>query len=121
MKKIIIYQAGIELNVKPFDCAAMKIIDQALPIISKVKVWGDEIYFDIGIDVPVQSATADVDVGDVAYWPECQCLCIFFGRTPMSINDKPVSASEVVILGTIDNLNPAALRTVGPGSTIRIC
>ena len=121
MKKIIIYQAGIELNVKSIASPAVRIIDQALPIISKVKVWGDEIYFNINIHAPVQLATADVEVGDIAYWPEGQCLCIFFGRTPMSIDDKPVPASEVVILGTIDNLNPEALRAVGPGSSIRVC
>ena len=55
-------------------------------------------FFYISI-VKSKRPTMDVSVGDIAYWPEGKCLCIFFGRTPASTDDKPVPASEVVIDG----------------------
>lgn len=120
MKKIIIFQAGIELRVRTIDCPALQKIDQALPISSRVKVWGDEIYFNIGVDASAEGATIDIEAGDVAYWPEGRCLCIFFGKTPMSISDKPVPASEVVIVGKTD-VDPEMLRKVGPETKITVC
>jgi len=120
MKKIIINQEGIELEVKPIDCPALRAIDRVLPVTSRVKVWGDEIYFDINVAAPAEGATIDVNVGDVAYWPESRCLCLFFGKTPMSVTNKPVPAGEVVIVGKTA-LNPESLRKVGPGSRIMVC
>lgn len=120
MKKILIRQAGIEIAVKPVDSPALREIDKALPITSKVKVWGDEIYFDINIKAPPDGATIDVEAGDIAYWPEGKSLCIFFGKTPISIGDKPLPASKVVIIGKIDP-DFEALCSVGPESKIMVC
>ncbi len=106
------------LKITPIDNATNKAIDKALPIKSKAQTWGNEIYFDTGIDAPVDGATMDVAVGDLAYWPEGKCLCIFFGRTPMSGSDKPVSASEVVIVGKIGNIDIELLRSVKDGDKI---
>jgi hypothetical protein len=82
-----------------------------------VKTWGDEIYFDTEIVAPVQEATMNVAVGDIVYWPNGRCLCIFFGPTPASSHDKPVPASEVVIIGK-SSLDPVMLRRVKPGFNI---
>lgn len=117
MKKIKI--GNIELDVKALDNATVKEIDKNLPIESKVKTWGDEIYFDTGITAPAQGATLDVGIGDIAYWPEGKCLCIFFGPTPASSGDKPVPASEVVIVGKTD-ADPDLLRKVKSGSKIEV-
>lgn len=110
---------GIELKVEFLDNPTAKKIKDSLPIESKVMTWGDEIYFDTGIIAPVQGATVDVAVGDIAYWPEGKCLCIFFGKTPASPDDKPVPASEVVVVGKAP-VNPALLRKVKPGSKIQV-
>ncbi len=121
MKKIKIEGADtkIELEVESLNNAAANKIDAALPIESKAKTWGDEIYFDTGITAPAQGATLDVAVGDVAYWPDGKSLCIFFGRTPASSSSKPAPASEVVIVAKA-TVNPELLRKVKPGSRIII-
>ena len=121
MKKIKIEtkDARIELDVKPADNDAAKKISGVLPIESTVKTWGDEIYFDTGITAPAGGGTLDVAAGDLAYWPDGKCLCIFFGRTPASSDDKPVPASEVVIVGKV-SLDAAILRKVKSGSKITI-
>jgi len=72
-----------------------------LPITAEAQTWGHEIYFEIPVKCQPENATVDVEVGDIAYWPEGACLCIFFGRTPASTNDKPKPASEVNIVGKI--------------------
>ena len=43
-----------------------------------------------------------MEVGEVAYWPPGQALCIFFGPTPASVGDEPRAASPVNPLGSID-------------------
>ena len=48
---------------------ATRIID-ALPIEGSVNVWGDEIYFEVPLSLEQEpDASADVAVGDLAYWP----------------------------------------------------
>jgi hypothetical protein len=38
---------------------------------------------------------------DVAYWPEGRAICLFFGLTPISKNDKILAYSPVNIVGKI--------------------
>lgn len=79
---------------------AQEIISR-LPLASNVSIWGNEIYFDIGFKASAEAATMEVCIGDVAYWPQGKCLCIFFGPTPASTTNIPVPASPVVIVGKI--------------------
>jgi hypothetical protein len=72
---------------------------QKLPIESTVSRWGDELYFEVGCEFPAENPTHDVNIGDIAFWAEGKCLCVFFGRTPASVVDKPVPEKPVVIVG----------------------
>ena len=121
MQKILIgsEKERIEISTESFDNPTAEKISLSLPLRSKVKTWGDEIYFDTNITAPVQDATLDVNIGDIAYWPDGKCLCIFFGRTPASHDEKPVPASEVVIVGRA-NVDRDLLRRVKPGTTIKV-
>lgn len=121
MKKITVESSEIkiDLTLEFLDNPTAKKISASLPIESRVKTWGDEIYFDTGIIAPVEDATVSVEVGDIAYWPEGRCLCIFFGPTPISKTDKPVPASKVVIIGKT-SVEPNLLRKVRTGAKIRV-
>lgn len=91
----------------------------ALPIESRVNTWGDEFYFNAGLNIPPgKGLTTDLNVGDLGYWPEGDCLCVFFGRTPMSTSDKPVPASGVYIVGRLI-ADPAICKTVKNPGKIR--
>ena len=81
------------------DSLTAREITEKLPVESTVSTWGDEIYFDIGFKASAEGATMEVSVGDVAYWPQGKCLCVFFGPTPDSTTENPVPASPVVIVG----------------------
>ena len=78
-----------------------KAIIAALPIKGRANRWGDEIYFDIGVSIPQESARQDVEKGNLAYWPPGEGFCIFFGPTPASTGNKPRAASPVNVFGKI--------------------
>lgn len=89
-----------------------------LPIVGQANTWGDEIYFRIPVDVAeAPDARADVEVGELGYWPQGRAFCIFFGPTPASTDDKPRAASPVNIVGRVLG-ESAAFRDVPAGATV---
>jgi hypothetical protein len=97
---------------------ALKIYEK-LPLEAKANTWGEEIYFEIPVSCKPENATLDVGAGDIAYWPEGNCLCIFFGKTPVSINNKPRPASEVNIVGKVTG-DISILRNIKSGDKITV-
>jgi len=81
---------------------ALAIYDK-LPIEAKVKLWGDEIYFEIPLKLAEEKEFAKdvVELGDLAYWPPGACFCIFFGMTPVSKGGQIKPASSVNIIGKV--------------------
>jgi uncharacterized protein len=69
-----------ELN----DSKIAALIWEALPLSAAASTWGDEIYFAIPVKIGLENAVSVVQKGDLAYWPEGRCFCIFFGITPAS-------------------------------------
>jgi hypothetical protein len=105
-----------ELN----DSETARKIEAALPISSRVNTWGDEIYFPIPVKAGLEEgATADMEVGDIAYWPPGHAFCLFFGPTPASIDDKPRAASPVNKIGRILS-DPGLLKKVPDGAKVEI-
>lgn len=90
-----------------------------LPLTAPLVRWGDELYFETGILASDHNATMEVAIGDLAYWPEGKCVCLFFGRTPVSQDDKPRPASPVVIIGRT-NASPLELKKLQSGETVRV-
>ena len=72
-----------------------------LPVTATVSLWGEEIYFSIPLAKEEEYAREIVDVGDIAYWPSGQAMCIFLGRTPISQGDEPRAISPVNVIGGI--------------------
>ncbi len=105
----------VKFNESP---AALEIFNH-LPLDGAVSKWQDEIYFETNVSAPSVGQTMDVDVGDVAYWPQGNCLCVFFGRTKASTTDKPVPASPVVVIGHT-MATPGELQEIKAGESIRV-
>src|SRR3954454_5887860 len=91
----------------------------ALPIEGHANVWGDEIYFEIPVDLAEDEAHAEVAVGDLAYWPPGSALCIFWGPTPASTGREPRAASPVNVFGKIDK-GAKDFGAVKGGTLVRI-
>ena len=89
----------------------VKALVEALPITGRANLWGDEIYFSIPVDAPMENTKTVVELGDLAYWPPGNAFCIFFGQTPMSSPGRIVPASAVNIIGNIIG-DPGIFREV---------
>jgi len=91
----------------------------ALPFESTAELWGDEIYFKIPVKVQEEKSRKDVELGDVAYWPPGESMCIFFGPTPISDTEKPRAYSPVNVFGKVIG-DPKIFRRVGIGEKIKV-
>jgi hypothetical protein len=120
VKKINIKAGNVIMKAELNDSSTSKLIWENLPIESQANTWGDEIYFEIPIVVDQESeARADVEVGELGYWPMGHAFCIFFGPTPMSQGDKPRAYSPVNILGRILG-DAQQFRVVHQGDTVKL-
>jgi hypothetical protein len=100
--KIKIFCNDIEAVAELEDTPTAREIYNSLPLDGTANRWGDEIYFVIPIRIDTEkNATDVVEIGDIAYWPEGSCFCIFFGKTPMSTEDDIRAASKVNIFGKV--------------------
>ena len=77
-------------------------IYRMLPIKSKINTWGDEIYFSIPVNIPLEDAKEVVSLGDLGYWPPGSAFCIFFGLTPVSRGNEIRPASAVSVFGKVN-------------------
>jgi uncharacterized protein len=99
---IIIKIKGFVLKAELFNTETAKAIAKVLPIEIKPEEWGDEFYFEIPVEMPLdETATIKVKIGDIGYWPPGNALAIFFGTTPISRGEDPVPASDINLVGKI--------------------
>jgi len=100
--KVKIIKKDLILDAELFDTHCAKAIAGILPIEARSNEWGDEFYFEIPVNMPVdETATTTVKAGDIGFWPPGNALAIFFGPTPMSSGSDPVPASAVNLVGRI--------------------
>jgi len=93
-------------------------IAAALPLEGNGSRWGDELYFRTGIDVNPETTQMEVPVGALAYWPQGNAICLFWGPTPASHEQEPRAAAPVAVVATIDDVSP--LDAIQAGAAIRI-
>ena len=116
--KIKIFVDNTECEAELENTPTAKEIHKKLPIDGAANRWGDEIYFVIPLRLDTEKeATDTVDIGDLAYWPEGCCFCIFFGKTPESTEDEIKAASKVNIFGKITT-NPFVFKNVKNGDLV---
>lgn len=94
-------------------------IIKALPFESIAHRWGEEIYFDIPLELELESGKEVLDVGDIAYWPPGKSMCIFFGPTPLSKGNEIRAYSAVSVFGKVKG-DANIFRAVGEGEQIRV-
>ena len=100
--KIKIFFKEHEIEAELENTQTAKEIYASLPLDGAANRWGDEIYFVIPLKIDAEKGATDVvEKGDVAYWPEGCCFCIFFGKTPESTETEIKAASKVNIFGKI--------------------
>ncbi len=101
--KIVFPAQEVEIEIELLDSLLSDRILDIIPYESTVNTWGEEIYFNIPLHVPIERGQEVVSPGDVAYWPDGACLCLFFGPTPASRAPGEIRpASPVEVVGKID-------------------
>ncbi len=82
-----------------------------LPIEGRVALWQEEVYFDIPVKIGSEKAVKTVEKGTLAYWPQGNSFCIFYGES------QPYSQVNVIgkLTGDFD-----VFRNVKSGMVIRV-
>ncbi len=108
--------AFAELN----DTLTARAIWDALPLEARANRWGDEIYFEIPVELEQEAGAREVvQVGDLGSWPPGKAFCIFFGRTPASQGAEIRAASAVNIIGRVEG-DAALFKQVRSGTAIKL-
>ena len=117
---IRITAGDISLAAELNDSETARAIYEALPIEAPGNRWGEEIYFSIPVSQDLSDdARAEMEVGELAYWPPGSAFCIFFGPTPASHGNEPRAASPVNPVGQIAG-DVAHLSEVPDGTVVTI-
>ena len=118
MKKIQISTSQVKVEAYLSDSHTAGVIWDNLPLSGKVNTWGDEIYFGVPINKKEENPVDEVNIGDLAYWPDGNFFCIFFGKTPISTDPSIKPAGPVNIVGKVDG-DPTELKKVSDGEEIQ--
>jgi uncharacterized protein len=116
--RIVIEGQECRMEAELFDAPAARKVVEALPLSAHMSRWGDEYYGSVDLDIPEDATGRELmGVGEIAYWPPGKALCIFFGRTPVSTDERPRAASAVLPLGRVTE-GIASLK--GLGKSVRM-
>lgn len=120
MPTFISIKAGaVKVQAQLNSTRTAKALLAILPVEATVNTWGDEIYFDVPLQMGIEDGIPVVEMGDVAYWPDGPSLCLFFGRTPASRGDEIRAASPVTVVGRIAG-NAKLLKSVRSGAEVTV-
>src|ERR1700716_1379471 len=113
MARIRLDFGTLTLEAELLDTPTARAVAAALPISSSALKWGEEVYFEVPVQVATEGdARAVVVPGEIAYWPDGHCIALGFGRTPISQGDETRLASPC-------NIFAAALGDVKALATVR--
>ena len=104
-------QLAGHLNDSPTAAALIPL----LPLTIQMRRWGDEYYGSLPRKLAIgqaPDAREEMAVGELAYWPPGNALCIFFGPTPASTGNEPRAASPVNPVGIISG-DTTTLKKLG--------
>lgn len=104
--KALFPDIGREISIELDDSRSPKTVQailEKLPVEINITKWGNELYTErTQILANEENAKKEVDYLDVAYWPEGNALCLFYGPTPISIDGQILAYSPVNIVGRIN-------------------
>ena len=120
MSRIRFDFGGVQLDAELLNTPTAKAIAAALPISGSALTWGEEVYFEIPVEVAREKdARAVVTPGELAYWPDGNAIAIGFGRTPISKGEECRLASPCNIWAKAIG-DVKSLKGVRAGTKIKV-
>jgi uncharacterized protein len=120
MARIRFAFGSLTLDADLLDTPTAAAIAAVLPVTSSVLTWGEEVYFEIPVDIArEQDARAVVTPGEIAYWPDGHCIAIGFGRTPISQGNETRLASPCNVFAKATG-DVKALSQVKAGTRVTV-
>ncbi len=110
-----------EITARLSDSATANAIHAALPFESKAQTWGEEVYFSTPVTNQILEDDAKdvVELGELAFWVEGNCIAIGFGPTPISQGNEIRLAARTNIWGHTD-YDLTMLKNVRSGDQIQV-
>jgi uncharacterized protein len=111
---------GVSLDADLSDTPTARAVAAMLPFDSNVLTWGEEVYFDVPVQVAREAdARAVVTPGEIAFWPDGPAIAIGYGRTPISKDGETRLASPCNVFAIA--VEPVqALRQVTAGTRVSV-
>lgn len=120
MARVRIAWQGGEVTAYLRDTPTARQLLAVLPCDSGAQTWGEEVYFEVPLDAPLESdALQVVDPGTVCFWVQGSSLALPFGPTPVSKGDECRLVTRCNVLGKIEG-DPRRLTNVRQGARIRV-
>lgn len=118
MRRMRMEIGGIVIHAGLADTPTADAIWDTLPFSARAMTWGEEVYFSVPVDMPVEAgARAVVEAGEMAYWPDGSAIAIGFGETPISAPGEIRLASPCNIWGHAED-DVTLLKPVRSGASI---
>ena len=99
--KIKIVVGSIEAVATLSNTRTASAVVNFLPFDSVAHCWGEEIYFEVPLELELENGKEVLEIGDIAYWPPGKSMCIFFGPTPSSRGNEIRAYSAVSVFGKV--------------------
>lgn len=113
-------RVALQVRLRGDDTPTTSALMASLPFESSANRWGDEVYFEAPFHVLLEKdAREEMEVGDVAFWPDGSALALFFGPTPVSVDDRPRAYSKCNIVGRVVE-DVRKLELVKQGARVRV-
>ncbi len=110
MRKVKLTSGSVELVAELRNTPTAEAILGSLPVRSKARTWGEELYFSVPVGVDLEEDARDlVQAGELAFWVEGECIAIGFGPTPLSVgNEIRLAARTNVWADAVDDVRRLA-------------
>ena len=117
--KIKIVVGSIEAFATLSNTRTASAVVNSLPFDSVVQRWGEEIYFEVPLELELEDGKEVLEIGEIAYWPPGKSMCIFFGPTPSSKGNEIRAYSAVSVFGKVIG-DARVFRAIRGGERIRV-